>query len=1033
MQEKNTIMNHIMKNFFFIILLSATTTIGVSYFIVNNHTISRNITQQFLEESKTVPSSVGYVSFPEGSEFGTENILVVDKEGNLDTEGTVTLGDLYVGGTAFIDSLNLAKFLYVAGNQIIDATGRIPKLTADYIANLDGSALTGVNANKLDGVDSTGFIKTGTAIDADKLDGKDSSDFITSGTEIDANKLDGIDSGSFLRSDSTDTAGGALTFSATPGSANVGGGPLYINPASATADYTLLGIAINGTEKFRVDAEGDVTVAGDLTVTGSISGSGTSPWTDAGTYLYPTSGETLGNSTSAGSNKIAGLYLSDSSSLVFGTDNDVDLNFSGSVLSTVLGINDFNIDSNSLFVDGSADNVGIGTNTPSGKLHIKGSADDQQLILQANGTQTSKVFEYQNSSGTVLTALDVNGHIAIGQNGIGSIGITALGVNEITTDISNNRIGISGGLSFNSSSNSSLQYKGGSFVASSQTVSSGSLTSGYGGLMGSQSGVSHNGSGTVTNAWSNHSYITGKNITNAYSYLTSSSSVTSGSTWTNWYGLGIWQPGGSGTITNGYGIVINNITKGSSSNFALVTKAGNVVFNEDADSSTDLRIEGGTDANLLFTDASADAIGIGTNSPASNMKLDVAGRVQINLGGTQTAVALCGSHSAASGASVSDVEIVDCTGTPAADYMEMYPVEESADKGTVVAVGSSNVTTKDGDTIKQLVRSTKAYQNSVIGIVSDKSKAGDFNSIGYNIEDKDNPQPIALAGRVPVKVANTSEEILAGDFITSSNETGKAMKATNAGQVIGKALESWSPNSGKSTVMVFVQNSYYLGGDTTLDSTSGSFLSLNSTQDMTNEGFQANDSTQTIITELETMQGLSFDNESNTLTATSIFKTIEDFISEGIATFKNTVKFLTDVTFGGRITFEDKDLAGYAQIKSGSNEVRVTFENDYTYPPIVQVTPQGNYNIKYWTTDVSVTGFTVKIDPVLAEDVQFSWSALSVKDAKTHEGNGAVLVSPTPEPIIIPSVSPSPTPIEESTSSAVLDTLIGTQSGIISQ
>jgi hypothetical protein len=50
------------------------------------------------------------------------------------------------------------------------------------------------------------------------------------------------------------------------------------------------------------------------------------------------------------------------------------------------------------------------------------------------------------------------------------------------------------------------------------------------------------------------------------------------------------------------------------------TLNGGVVVNEDG-ADVDFRVEGDTDANLLFVDASADAVGIGTNSPAA--KLDV--------------------------------------------------------------------------------------------------------------------------------------------------------------------------------------------------------------------------------------------------------------------------------------------------------------------------------------------------------------------------------------------------------------------------
>ena len=54
------------------------------------------------------------------------------------------------------------------------------------------------------------------------------------------------------------------TFTGVPTGAGVGAGSVYINPASSTADYTLLGLAVGGTSKFKFDADGDLEVAGNV-------------------------------------------------------------------------------------------------------------------------------------------------------------------------------------------------------------------------------------------------------------------------------------------------------------------------------------------------------------------------------------------------------------------------------------------------------------------------------------------------------------------------------------------------------------------------------------------------------------------------------------------------------------------------------------------------------------------------------------------------------------------------------------------------
>ena len=54
-------------------------------------------------------------------------------------------------------------------------------------------------------------------------------------------------------------------------------------------------------------------------------------------------------------------------------------------------------------------NVGINQTIPLAKLHVKGSADDEVLILQAHSTQTSNILEVQKSSGTNLIFIKGSG------------------------------------------------------------------------------------------------------------------------------------------------------------------------------------------------------------------------------------------------------------------------------------------------------------------------------------------------------------------------------------------------------------------------------------------------------------------------------------------------------------------------------------------------------------------------------------------------------------------------------------------------
>lgn len=50
--------------------------------------------------------------------------------------------------------------------------------------------------------------------------------------------------------------------------------------------------------------------------------------------------------------------------------------------------------------------LGIATSSPGGRVHINGTADDEQLIVEAHSTQNANVQEWRNSSGTVFSRVN---------------------------------------------------------------------------------------------------------------------------------------------------------------------------------------------------------------------------------------------------------------------------------------------------------------------------------------------------------------------------------------------------------------------------------------------------------------------------------------------------------------------------------------------------------------------------------------------------------------------------------------------------
>jgi hypothetical protein len=118
------------------------------------------------------------------------------------------------------------------------------------------------------------------------------------------------------------------------------------------------------------------------------------------------------------------------------------------------------------------------------------------------------------------------------------------------------------------------------------------------------------------------------------------------------------------------------------------------------------------------------------------------------------------------------------------DLAESYPTKDtSLSVGEIVMLDSENpVFVKRAETENPTV---------LIGVVSTKPGfyLGGFNDELYPDDKK---VPVALSGRVPVNVNLDGGEIKVGDPLTISSKDGIAKKATEAGKIIGYALEDFA-------------------------------------------------------------------------------------------------------------------------------------------------------------------------------------------------------------------------------------------------
>lgn len=116
------------------------------------------------------------------------------------------------------------------------------------------------------------------------------------------------------------------------------------------------------------------------------------------------------------------------------------------------------------------------------------------------------------------------------------------------------------------------------------------------------------------------------------------------------------------------------------------TTGGGVVLNEDGHADADVRIEGDTDANLFFTDASTDRVGIGIAAPAE--KLDVAGNIAVS--GTVDGVDVA-AHAASTTAHGATGANVGTTNTQTLTNKRVTPRTGTATSSATPTINTDNV------------------------------------------------------------------------------------------------------------------------------------------------------------------------------------------------------------------------------------------------------------------------------------------------------------------------------------------------------
>ena len=201
--------------------------------------------------------------------------------------------------------------------------------------------------------------------------------------------------------------------------------------------------------------------------------------------------------------------------------------------------------------------------------------------------------------------------------------------------------------------------------------------------------------------------------------------------------------------------------------------------------------------------------GTGTEGAANDPPISVTGSVvfvdtSTSAGGTFEYEVCTDGNSTSIGGGTWVMDIMELTlieVNDAGDLAEIYPTNDpSLEAGEIVSLEP------DGKISVQ--RSSKAYDKNAIGVIATRPAMVIGGRDGEGIDGK----PVALAGRVPVKVSTENGPIKKGDALTSSSIPGVAMKTTKAGHILGVAMTEYDGKS-TGTVILFVKTGNYNGSN----------------------------------------------------------------------------------------------------------------------------------------------------------------------------------------------------------------------------
>ncbi len=291
-----------------------------------------------------------------------------------------------------------------------------------------------------------------------------------------------------------------------------------------------------------------------------------------------------------------------------------------------------------------------------------------------------------------------------------------------------------------------------------------------------------------------------------------------------------------------------------------------------------------------------------------------------------------------------------------ADLAEIYPTTDNLNLGEVVSIDP---------TLELGVRKSQGTDDAkVLGVVS--TRPGMVLDDGKTLGNG-SIVPVALSGRVPVKVTTENGPIEAGDYLAPSSTPGVAMKSKGSGLAIGMALTNFD-DQGIGEVTMFV-NLNYLGNG----------LAVNN---------DLNPNSESGSTPLEQLLKIS-DAKLSLDKVLSVNNSIEAKSYTNISGFDLTMQIVSNenafklldaggntllgVDTNGKLTLKSGPNSSIGQANIASGETEITVDNtSVTEDSHIQLT-SNQFVLPIVKSIIPGQGFTIEIEKAQETDVKIDY------------------------------------------------------------